>query len=69
MKAYLNWKMSEGRETVDQLDSDDIVTGGGAWSDYKAFKAEKARLLQEYQLAFGYGELYWSQRCCKNWSK
>lgn len=62
MIRYLNTKFSSGRETIDQLDSKDFT-------DYKAFRTEQKRLVSEYCLAGGYGELYWSSRSCKNWKE
>jgi hypothetical protein len=60
MIIFLNWKNSQGRETVDQLDSK-------SFSNYSAFRSEKSRLLLEYSMAFNSNTLYWSSRCCKNW--
>lgn len=57
MKRYLNTKLYGQRETVDELDSKDFES-------MKAFNAEKKRLIAEYRLAGGFGELYWSQRKC-----
>lgn len=57
MKRYLNTKLFGQRETVDELDSSDFESP-------KAFNAEKKRLITEYQLAGGFGDLYWSQRKC-----
>lgn len=57
MKRYLNTKLFGQRETVDQLDSNDFES-------MKAFNDEKKRLIAEYQLAGGFGDLYWSQREC-----
>lgn len=62
MIRYLNTKFSSGRETVDQLDSKDFP-------DYKAFRAEQRRLVSEYCLAGGFGNVYWSSRSCKNWKE
>lgn len=53
--AYLNWN----HETIDELNPKDF-------SDWKAFRLEKSRLLSEYALA-GMGGAYWSSRPCKGW--
>lgn len=58
MIRYLNTKLYGQRETVDQLDSADF-------SSYKQFKQEMKRLISEYRLVGGFGDLYWSQRECK----
>ena len=58
--AYLNTKTSFGTETVDHLDSKDFAT-------HKAFRDEKKRLKAEYVMAGGHGDLYWSQRCVKDY--
>jgi hypothetical protein len=60
MIIFLNWKNSQGRETVDELDSK-------SFSNCSAFRSEKSRLLREYNMAFNSGNLYWSSRRCKNW--
>lgn len=60
MKVYLNFKTSQGRETIDELDQKDFT-------DYKLFRKEKSRLLSEYIMAYNSGNIYWSSRCCANW--
>jgi hypothetical protein len=60
MKLFLNWKNSQGHETIDELDSKDF-------SDLKAFRKETSRLLSEYVLAYNCSNIYWSSRCCANW--
>jgi hypothetical protein len=60
MKVYLNWKTSQGRETIDELNQKDFT-------DYKAFRKEKSRLLSEYTMAYNSNSIYWSSRCCANW--
>lgn len=62
MKSYLNTKINSERETVDELNSSEFETT-------EAYKAEKKRLISEYHLAGGFGDLYWSQRPCANWKK
>lgn len=58
MIRYLNTRTSDGVETVDQLELKDFA-------DYKAFKAELIRLINEYHIS---GVLvYSSQRCTKEW--
>ena len=57
---YLNAKTSQGVETIDELNRNDFKT-------FKEYKAEGARLLEEYRLAFHSGEIYWSNRCTKEW--
>lgn len=44
MTRYINFKGSQGVETVDQLDSKDFKT-------MKEFKAELNRLITEYRLS------------------
>jgi hypothetical protein len=58
MIRYLNTKINGQRETVDQLDSNDYTT-------YRDFKQAMNYLINEYIVAGGHGELYWSQRECK----
>ena len=58
MIRYLNTKINGTRETLDSLDSNDFAT-------FTEFKKEMAYLKNEYLLAGGHGELYWSQRECK----
>ena len=62
MVRYLNTKLFGTLETVDQLDSDDF-------DSYKSFVQEKKRLISEYNLCGGYGDLYWSQRSTNEWKK
>jgi hypothetical protein len=58
MIRYLNTKINGQRETLDQLDSNDF-------KEFKEFRKEQRRILSEYCLAGGFGEMYWSQRGCK----
>lgn len=44
MTRYINFKTSQGVETVDQLERQDFES-------YKAFKIELNRLITEYKLA------------------
>jgi hypothetical protein len=62
MKVFLNWKQSQGRETIDELSLSDFP-------DSKAFRKEKNRLLAEYQMAYNSANIYWSSRCCANWKE
>lgn len=58
--AYLNWRGANGiLETIDELNPKDF-------SDWRAFRIEKFRLLGEYSMA-GMGGAYWSSRPCKGW--
>lgn len=59
---YLNWKSSNGRETVDELDP-------ATFPSRKAYREEAGRLLREYVQAFASGAHYWSSRPCANWSR
>jgi hypothetical protein len=59
MVFYLNWKGTQGRETVDELERNDFA-------NYKAFKVEINRLISEYAMA-GMGGVYSSSRMCANW--
>ena len=61
MVVYLNWKGPQGRETVDELDR-------ATFPDFKAFRAEKLRLIREYAMA-GMSGVYSSSRPCKGWSE
>lgn len=58
MIRYLNTKINSKRETIDQLDSND-------YNSFKEFKKAMHYLFNEYNLAGGHGDLYWSQRACK----
>lgn len=58
MIRYLNTKINDTRETVDNLDSNNF-------SSFAEFKKEMAQLKSEYVLCGGHGDLYWSQRKCK----
>lgn len=60
MIRYLNTKINGTIETVDQLDSND-------YPSYKEFKKAMNYLIGEYNLAGGHGDLYWSQRCTKDY--
>lgn len=60
MIRYLNTKLYGQVETIDQLDRNDF-------NSYREFRQEQRRLIVEYNLAGGYGDLYWSQRCVKGW--
>lgn len=57
--GYLNWRGSQGRETIDQLDRHDFASR-------KEYRQEQERLLGEYALA-GMAGAYWSSRPCKGW--
>jgi len=54
---YLNWN----GETIDEISMSDF-------SEYKAYRLERKRLLSEYAQA-GMGGAYWSQRPCGNWKE
>ena len=58
MIKYLNTKLYNTTETIDQLDSKDFKSN-------IEFRQERIRLLREYNLTGGHGDLYWSQRKCK----
>lgn len=58
MKRYLNTKLHGKVETIDQLDSNDF-------GSYSEFRKEQKRLINEYRLAGGHGDPYWSQRTTK----
>lgn len=60
MVRYINWKNQTGIETVDELSSGDFQT-------LRDFKKELRRLVNEYQLAYFYGNVYASQRATKEW--
>tara|TARA_R110000824_G_scaffold242412_1_gene431112 strand:- start:828 stop:1010 length:183 start_codon:yes stop_codon:yes gene_type:complete len=60
MVFYLNWKGPQGRETVDELERN-------AFPDYRAFRTELNRLIEEYAMA-GMNGVYSSSRACKGWN-
>ena len=60
MVRYLNTKINGTTETVDSLNSNDFKT-------LREFFQEKRRLIFEYNLAGGHGNLYWSQRSVKGY--
>lgn len=60
MVVYLNWKGPKGRETVDEVRSEDF-------DGWRAFRAEARRLCREYAMC-GMA-VYRSSRACKGWNK
>lgn len=64
MKVFLNYKTSQGRETIDELEYNETT-----FDSFKQFRQEKNRLLSEYMLAFNSNSIYWSSRCCANWKE
>ncbi len=60
MIRYLNTKLNGTTETIDSLDSSDYLTT-------KEFRQEQRRLTVEYNMAGGFGDLYWSQRCTNDY--
>ena len=61
MIKYINTRMNNEVETVDEVNSNDFTT-------YKAYRLECRRLLGEYEMAFN-APCYLSQRSTKEWSK
>lgn len=61
MKRYFNYKSKFGLETIDQLNSEDF-------DSLKEFRKEVKYLLAEYRMAYRDGEVYTSQRACKEWT-
>lgn len=51
MTTYINYKGSEGRETVDEFDT----------------RKEAQENLVQYRISNPAGEYYLSPRCCNNW--
>lgn len=60
MKKYINWKSRYGLETVDELTREE-------GESYKSFRKRINYLVREYNLAYGIGVCYASQRSCNNW--
>ena len=60
MIRYINWKTSQGVETVDELDSNDFER-------LSAFYKALRRLVSEYIMAYNDHSIYSSQRCSNDW--
>ena len=58
--VYLNWRGSQGRETIDEVRSEDVPT-------WRAFRAETRRLCREYAMCGM--SAYASSRACKGWNE